>query len=96
MMCAIFHAAVDDTQRMMQMGGGFGFDPSKVQILVVYCIPFINLNIDLGNYSCVPWIVAPLVFLYHKVICYQGWHAVKIEHLVLREAQCRCILPSSV
>ncbi|GAU20548.1 hypothetical protein TSUD_32950 [Trifolium subterraneum] len=21
--------AVDDTQRMMQMGGGFGFDPSK-------------------------------------------------------------------
>ena len=30
-MCAIFNAAVDDTQRMMQMGG-FGFDPSKVQI----------------------------------------------------------------
>jgi len=28
---SIFYAAVDDTQRMMQMGG-FGFDPSKVQI----------------------------------------------------------------
>jgi len=32
MIGAVFHAAVDDTQRMMQMGGGFGFDPSKVQI----------------------------------------------------------------
>lgn len=31
-MCTVFYAAVDDTQRMMQMGGGFGFDPSKVQI----------------------------------------------------------------
>lgn len=35
-MCVVFYAAVDDTQRMMQMGG-FGFDPSKVQILVLYC-----------------------------------------------------------
>ena len=30
-MCLFCFAAVDDTQRMMQMGG-FGFDPSKVQI----------------------------------------------------------------
>ena len=32
-MCAVFYAAVDDTQRMMQMGG-FGFDPSKVQLQI--------------------------------------------------------------
>jgi hypothetical protein len=47
-----FHAAVDDTQRMMQMGGGFGFDPSKVQILMVYCILFMILKIHFGiNYN---------------------------------------------
>lgn len=32
MTCVSFDAAVDDTQRMMQMSGGFGLDPSKVQI----------------------------------------------------------------
>jgi len=31
-MMSVFYTAVDDTQRMMQMGG-FGFDPSKVQCL---------------------------------------------------------------
>jgi len=51
MIGAVFHAAVDDTQRMMQMGGGFGFDPSKVQIQMIYCIIFIILKIQLGNYS---------------------------------------------
>lgn len=37
-MMSIFYAAVDDTQRMMQMGG-FGFDPSKVRmsgLLLIY------------------------------------------------------------
>lgn len=33
----IFLAAMDDTQRMMQMGG-FGFDPSKVHSLCIYCL----------------------------------------------------------
>lgn len=35
----ILGAAMDDTQRMMQMSG-FGMDPTKVNIVSLYCIVF--------------------------------------------------------
>ena len=56
------------TQRMIQMGG-FGFDPSKVQILLVFSIFFIILKINHWKLSC----DSPSPGPYHKVkgiICF--------------------------
>lgn len=92
-MVAVFHAAVDDTQRMMQMGGGFGFDPSKVQIWMIYCRIFIILKIQLRNYSFIPWMVPPSLSPCHQgkypyrgsiawLLFHWGWHSSFFEQMM--------------